>query len=146
MGACFQIAMEALDAGKLRVGPLRQQLVHHPAFRSVHLPIAGITAVPVGHSQAPPWLQHAKQFIGIALLIGHVGTCFDTPHRIEVLVGELEIEGIHHREAAAEVFRREICGALHLGWADADAQHIKAIVPGKDASTTTDAAARIQQL
>ena len=133
-----------MDAGELRMGPLVEQLAHHPAFGGVHRAVHRITAIPVRHSQAAIGPQHPQQLIGKALLVRHVRTGFHAPYPIELLILQLEIEGIHHLKPAAESLWRQVCGPLDLGRADADAEHIEAVITGQDPGASTDAAAHIQ--
>ena len=120
------------DACEFGVGPLFQELTHHPALRGCHLTIRRIPAVPVRHSQQTAGTENAKQFIRITLLVGHVGTCLHAPDRIKPPLGEVEIERIHHRKAtAAQIGGGQLPGPLDLGGADADAKHIKAVAAGQ---------------
>ena len=84
------------------MGPLVEQLTHHPAFGSRHAAIGWVAAVPVGHSKQTPRAQCPQQFIGITLFIRHVWTGLHTPDRIKALIGELKIQGIHHLEMAGQ--------------------------------------------
>jgi len=102
VGTGVEIGAEALNAGKFRVGPLGEQLVHHLPLEPRHCAVRGIAAIPVGHGENAAGAEHAQQFIGVTLFVGHVRTGLDAPHGIKVAVGELQIEGIHHRKAATQ--------------------------------------------
>ena len=135
---------QGADAGKFRVGPLLQQLAHHPALEAPHGAIAGITPIPIGHGQRAAGPQHPQQFIAIALLIGHVGAGLHAPYRIHTGLWQIQVEGVHHRKTAIQPWRSELLGPLDLGRTDADAQHLETVVAGEDAGAAPDAAAHIQ--
>ena len=84
------------------MGPLVEKLPHHPAFRAIHGSVGRITTVPVRNSQATSGFEHAKQFVGVALFVGHMRACLDTPDGIKALVRELQVEGVHHREVTRQ--------------------------------------------
>ena len=100
--AVVEVLAEPLDAGEFRVGPLVEQLTHHPAFGSRHAAVRRVPAVPVGHCKQPSRAHHPQQLIGITLFVGHVGASLHTPDRIKALIGQLKIQGVHHLEAAAQ--------------------------------------------
>ena len=141
----LEVGLERTDAGEFGMGPLFQQLAHHPALPPGHRPVGGIPAVPVRHREPPPGFQHPQQFIGVALLVGHVGAGFHTPHRIEAALVQFQGEGIHHGKAAmGQVGGGEGLRPGDLGRTDADPQHLQAVVAGQDPGTAADAAAHIQ--
>ena len=100
MDAVVEVLEESLDAGEFRVGPLVEQLTHHPALGSRHAAVGRVAAVPVGHSKQTTRAHHPQQFIGVTLFVRHVRACLHTPDRIKALIGQLKIQGVHHLEAA----------------------------------------------
>ena len=144
-GAGLQVAAQRGDAGEFRVGPLFEQLAHHPALQAGHGAVGRVAAVPVRHRQPAARPQHPQQFIGVALLVGHVGTGLHAPHGVEAAIRQGEIQGIHHLEAAAgQAGGGQRRGAGDLGWTNADPKHVQTVIAGQDAGTAADAAAHVQ--
>ena len=73
-----------------------------------------------------------------------MGSRFNGPHRIKLLVRQLQIQGIHDGEATGEPFRCQFGCTTDLGRTDADSQNIEAIVTGQDPRATPNATANIQ--
>ena len=105
-----------------------------------------IALVPIGGDQLPAGFEHAQQFIGKSLLISDVGRALHGPHHIHAGIREIELEGIHHGEAARQIGGRELRGPLHLPRADADAEHVKAVAAGQAPAAAANAAAHIEHL
>ena len=98
----LEVLLQSADTGEFRVGPLFKQLTHHPALSPIHGAICRIAPVPVSYSQQSARFEHPQQLIGVALLVGHMGTGLHTPDGINAGVGNFQGQGIHHRKAAAE--------------------------------------------
>ena len=98
----LEVLLQSADTGEFRVGPLFKQLTHHPALSPIHGAIGRIAPVPVSYSQQAARFEHPQQLIGVALLVGHMGTGLHTPDGINAGVGNFQGQGIHHRKAAAE--------------------------------------------
>ena len=75
-----------------------------------------------------------------------MGGGFHTPNGGKTPIRQVEVEGVHHREATAGCqggWREGPCSG-NLRLTDADPQHIQPIVPSQDAGTPTNAAAHVQ--
>ena len=142
MGALLEVLLQAANGGEFRMGPLLQQLAHHPALHPAH---GAIAPVPVSHGQQAPRFEHPQELVGIALLVGHVGAGLHTPDSVKTGVRQLQSQGIHYGKAAAQPRWGQGAGPFDLGRADADPHHLEAVVAGKDSGAAADAAAHIQQ-
>jgi hypothetical protein len=124
-----------------------EQLAHHPAVRArSRAPSAGSRRFRSATASSPPGLEHPQQFVGIALLVGHVrGTASTAPDRVEAGICQLKGQGVHHRKAAGarpagvRARARSIWPGLMP-----DAQHLEAVVAGQDPGAAADPAAHIQ--
>ena len=147
--ARLQVPLQGADAGELRMGPLIQQLAHHPALGTAHGAVGRIAAVPVRHRQGAAGLEHPQHLVGVALLVRHVGAGLHAPDGIEspagCPVGQLQGERIHDGEAAGRQVRwGEVPCPGDLGRTDADAEDVETVVPGQDPGAATDAAAHVE--
>ena len=107
--------------------------------------LAGISLVPVRHDQLTTWFQKAQQLIGKALLVGNVGRRFHSPDRVETTVRNGHGQRVHHVEAAGDMCRCQCTGPVNLLAADADAQHLEAVISGQNPCAAPNATTHVQE-
>mmetsp|Transcript_21228 Transcript_21228/g.33550 ORF Transcript_21228/g.33550 Transcript_21228/m.33550 type:complete len:205 (-) Transcript_21228:807-1421(-) len=87
-----------LDRNKVRVRPFGVKKVQRLLLLRGERHGGVVPLAPGGHYKASPGLQHAHHLLDVLLLVGHVLARLAGPHKVEAIVWEAHLQGIHQLE------------------------------------------------